>query len=161
MVTTELTPCVGGYYAQICRTLVVGEPSEAQYRAFGIFKEALEAGITAVKPGVTAAEVARAENDVFRRYGLGDYVTSEYTRVRGHGVGLFPDTKPQILEDVTTPLEEKMSIIVHPNTYHPEVGYIVLGDTLIVAKNGPEVLARTERQLFGSSVKREATCDAV
>ena len=31
MVTTELTPCVGGYYAQICRTLVVGEPSEAQY----------------------------------------------------------------------------------------------------------------------------------
>ena len=54
-----------------------------------------------------------------------------------------------------------MSIIVHPNTYHPEVGYIVLGDTLIVAKNGPEVLARTERQLFGSSVKREATCDAV
>jgi Xaa-Pro aminopeptidase len=161
MVTTELTPCVGGYYAQICRTLVVGEPSEAQYRAFGIFKEALEAGITAVKPGVTAAEVARAENDVFRRYGLGDYVTSEYTRVRGHGVGLFPDTKPQILEDVTTPLEEKMSIIVHPNTYHPEVGYIVLGDTLIVAKNGPEVLARTERELFGSSVKREATCDAV
>jgi Xaa-Pro aminopeptidase len=29
MVTTELTPCYDGYYAQICRTLIVGEPSEA------------------------------------------------------------------------------------------------------------------------------------
>jgi len=30
LVTTELTPCVDGYYAQICRTLVIGAPSEAQ-----------------------------------------------------------------------------------------------------------------------------------
>jgi len=155
MVTTELTPCVGGYYAQICRTLVVGEPSQAQHRAFDVFKEALEAGIAAVKPGVTAADVARAENDVFRRYGLGDYVTSEYTRVRGHGVGLFPDTKPHILEDVTTALEENMSIIVHPNTYHPEVGYIVLGDTLIIGKNGPEELSRTPRELFAGPAGKE------
>src|SRR5215471_19358356 len=27
MVTTELTPCVDGYYAQVCRTLVVGHPN--------------------------------------------------------------------------------------------------------------------------------------
>ncbi len=29
-VTTELTPQVNGYYAQICRTLVLGEPSQGQ-----------------------------------------------------------------------------------------------------------------------------------
>src|SRR5204862_7973439 len=33
LVTTELTPCVDGYYAQICRTLVLGEPSKTQERA--------------------------------------------------------------------------------------------------------------------------------
>lgn len=152
MVTTELTPRVGGYYAQICRTLVVGEPSEVQREAFGVFKEALEAGLATVKPGVTAADVARAENDVFRRYGLGEYVTSEYTRVRGHGVGLFPDIKPSILEDVNIPIEEGMSLIVHPNTYHPKAGYIVLGDTLIVRKDGPEILARTPRELFSQPI---------
>ena len=27
-VITELTPCVNGYYAQICRTVVLGEPSK-------------------------------------------------------------------------------------------------------------------------------------
>jgi Xaa-Pro aminopeptidase len=108
----------------------------------------LEAGIGAVRPGATAAQVAKAENDVFRKYGLGDYVTNKYTRVRGHGLGLFTDTKPHILEDVDTVLEEGMAMIVHPNTYHPEVGYMVLGDTVIVTDKGAEVLCGTPRELF-------------
>jgi len=151
LVTTELTPCVDGYYVQICRTLVVGEPSPLQQKAFAVYLEAMKAGISVVAPGVTAADIAKAENDVFRRHGLGEYTTSEYTRVRGHGLGLFPDTKPQILEDVTTRIEEGMSLIVHPNTYHPEVGYIVLGDSMIVGPNGPEILTKTARELFGTA----------
>ena len=63
----------------------------------------MEAGIAVVRDGVTAADIARAENDVFRAHGLGEYTTSEYTRVRGHGLGLFVDTKPHILEDVDHP----------------------------------------------------------
>ena len=148
MVTTELTPCADGYYAQICRTLVVGQASEAQQRAFDVYLEAMEAGIATVKAGVPASVVAKAENDVFRKYGLGQYTTSEYTRVRGHGMGLFPDQKPQILEDVQIPLAAGMTIIVHPNTYHPEVGYLVLGDALIVRADGHENLCGTPRELF-------------
>jgi Xaa-Pro aminopeptidase len=148
LVTTELTPCVNGYYVQICRTLVLGAPSAEQTQAFGVFREALEAGVAAVRPGATAAEVAKAENDVFRRSGLGDYVTSAYTRVRGHGLGLFADTKPHILESVMTVIEKGMTLIVHPNTYHPTAGYIVLGDALIVAESGADVLTRTPRELI-------------
>ncbi|TMJ21373.1 MAG: M24 family metallopeptidase, partial [Alphaproteobacteria bacterium] len=86
----------------------------------------------ALRPGATAADVARAENDVFRKQGLGDYTTSKWTRVRGHGLGLFCDSKPHLLEDVDTPLVPGMTLIVHPNTYHPEVGYMVLGDAVVV-----------------------------
>jgi Xaa-Pro aminopeptidase len=148
LVTTELTPAVEGYFAQICRTLVVGSASKPQRRAFGVFVEALEAGIAAVRPGARAADVARAENDVFRKHGLGEYTTSQWTRVRGHGMGLFADSKPHILEDVTTVLEPGMALIVHPNTYHPEVGYIVLGDAVVVTELGAEVLCQTPRELF-------------
>jgi Xaa-Pro dipeptidase len=148
LVTTELTPAVEGYYVQICRTLVVGKATAAQASAFAIFREALEAGIAAVRPGATAADVARAENDVFRKFGLGDYVTSKYTRVRGHGIGLFCDSKPHILEDVDTPLEPGMALIVHPNTYHPGAGYLVLGDAGVVTDTGVEVLCTTPRELF-------------
>jgi len=148
LVTTELTPAVEGYYVQICRTLTVGPPTPTQERAFAVYREALEAGVAAVKPGATAADVARAENDVFRKYRLGDYVTSKYTRVRGHGMGLFCDSKPHILEDVETELVPGMALIVHPNTYHPEVGYIVLGDAVVVTERGADVLCRTPRELF-------------
>jgi Xaa-Pro dipeptidase len=148
LVTTELTPEVDGYYAQICRTLVVGRANEAQKKAFGVFLEALEAGVAAVRPGARACDVAKAENDVFRKYGLGEYTTNAYTRVRGHGLGLFADSKPHLLEDVDVVLEPGMSIVVHPNTYHPEVGYIVVGDTVIVTGDGAEIVTQTPRVLF-------------
>ncbi len=148
MVTTELTPCVDGYYAQICRTLVVGEATPEQKGAHALWRESMEAGIATVRDGVTAADIAKAENDVFRKYGMGKYTTSEFTRVRGHGMGLFADTKPHILEDVTTRIDAGMALIVHPNTYHPAVGYMVLGDGVAVTQDGCEVLTGTARELF-------------
>lgn len=147
LVTTELTPCVKGYYAQICRTLVIGPPSKQQLDAYAVYVEALEAGIAKVRPGATHGDVAKAQNDVFRKHGLGDYVTSEYTRVRGHGVGLFVDGV-HVLEDVNQVLEPNMTLIVHPNTYHPVVGYIVLGDTVRVTEDGCKVLTNQPRELI-------------
>lgn len=148
LVTTEITPVVDGYFAQLCRTLVIGEPSAAQQAAFRIYLEAMEAGIAKARPGVSAGEVAKAENDVFRAHGLGDYTTAKYTRVRGHGVGMFLDNPPTLLEDSTLTIRPGMAMIVHPNTYHPEVGYMVFGDTLVVREDGPDILTRTERKLF-------------
>ncbi|QGZ66210.1 M24 family metallopeptidase [Paraburkholderia acidisoli] len=147
LVTTELTPCIDGYYAQICRTLVTGVPTQAQRDAYAVYLEALEAGIAAVKPGATHGEIACAQNDVFRRHGLAEYITSAYTRVRGHGVGLYVDGV-HVLEDVDLVLEPDMTLIVHPNTYHPGAGYIVLGDTVRVSSTGCEVLTQTPRELF-------------
>ena len=148
LVITELTPSIEGYFAQICRTLVVGKASDAQKRAFAIYIEALEAGIEAVRPGVLASDVARAENDVFRKYGFGEYVTSAYTRVRGHGLGLFADSKPHILEGVDIELKPGMTFVVHPNTYNPDVGYMMLGDSVGVTATGREVFTTTPRVLF-------------
>ena len=148
LVTTELTPSVDGYYTQICRTLVVGDPTSEQRAAHALFREAMEAGIAAARDGVAAADIARAENDVFRKHGLGEYTTSKYTRVRGHGMGLFADSKPHLLETVTTRIAAGMTLIVHPNTYHPAVGYLVLGDGILITDDGCEVLTQTPRELF-------------
>jgi Xaa-Pro dipeptidase len=152
MVRTELTPSLDGYYAQICRSAVLGPPSEGQLRSFDLFNEAVEAGLAAVRPGVTGGDIARAENDVFRKHGYGEYTSSKYTRVRGHGHGLHPDEIPSLLEDDETVLEENAVIIVHPNTYTPLCGYHVLGDPVVVTKDGYEPLLTTERILFTAPV---------
>lgn len=152
LVTTELTPAVDGYYAQVCRTLVVGEPSQAQLDAFDVYIEAVEAGSAILKAGVRASEIAKAENDVFRKYDLGVYCTSEYTRVRGHGVGLFVDNPPHILEDVDTVLPAGATLIVHPNTYHPDVGYMVLGEATAVTEDGYETFSTLPRELLSVAI---------
>jgi len=36
--------------------------------------------------------------------------------VRGHGLGLYVDGRPALLEDVELKLEPDMTLIVHPNT---------------------------------------------
>jgi Xaa-Pro dipeptidase len=151
-VITELTPRIGGYYAQICRTLVLGTPSAEQRRSFSIFCEAQAAAQSLLKPGVKASDLAKAQNDVFRKHGFGEYTGSQYTRVRGHCLGLYLDEDPYLLEDVDYAIKKDMVLIAHPNTYLPLAGYMVFGDTLLVTDDGCISLNRTEKKLFEKEV---------
>jgi Xaa-Pro aminopeptidase len=149
-VTTELTPQVNGYYAQICRTLVIGEPNDKQRQAYSIFAEAQQAAQSLLRPGVDISDVARVQNDVFRRHGFGEYTGPQYTRVRGHNLGLYPDELPHVLENVHYIVKPDMVVIAHPNTYLPLSGYMVFGDTLLVTETGCVSLNKTEKKLFQS-----------
>jgi Xaa-Pro dipeptidase len=149
-VTTELTPQINGYYAQICRTLVIGEPSQKQLEAHSIFAEAQHAAQELLRPGVDISDVARVQNDVFRERGYGDYTGPQYTRVRGHNLGLYPDEFPHVLENVHYVCKPDMVVIAHPNTYLPLSGYMVFGDTLLVTESGCVSLSKTEKKLFQS-----------
>ena len=149
-VTAEVTPQVQGYYAQICRTLIVGEPSPAQEKSFDIFLRAQQAAVDILRPGVTIAEVAKAQNRVFESEGFGEYTSRRYTRVRGHCLGLHFDENPMILEDVSTVVKPGMTMIAHPNTYLPLAGYMVFGDPLLVTEDGCVRLNTIERKLFTS-----------
>ena len=146
MVRTELTPQWEGYWAQICRSAVLGEATSGQRESWALFEEAVQAGLDGVRAGVTAHDVAKAENDVFRARGFGEYCTSEYTRVRGHGHGLHLDEFP-VIEGAETVLEPGAVLIVHPNTYTPLAGYHVLGDPVVVTAGGHEPLLETPREL--------------
>ena len=149
-VTTELTPQVNGFYAQICRTLVIGEPTSKQLQAYSIFSEAQQAAQDLLRPGVDISDVARVQNDVFRKHGFGEYTGPQYTRVRGHNLGLYPDELPHVLENVHYIVKPDMVLIAHPNTYLPLSGYMVFGDTLRVTQTGCVSLNKTEKKLFHS-----------
>jgi Xaa-Pro aminopeptidase len=147
MVRTELTPQVDGYYAQICRTGVPLRPSAEQQRVYEIFYAAMEAGIDVVRAGVTAHDIAKAENDVLRKHGLGEYCTPQHTRVRGHALGLHPDESPGIQEGDETVIPEGATIVVHPNTYSPSAGYLVIGDPVIVTADGARRIVTADPEL--------------
>jgi Xaa-Pro dipeptidase len=147
MVRTELTPQCNGYWTQICRSAVLGRANDGQRASFELFNSALEAGLGALRAGVTAHDVAMAENDVFRAQGMGDYCSAQWTRVRGHGHGAHLDEVP-IIEGEDTVLERNAVVIVHPNTFTPLAGYHVLGDPVVVTDDGWLPLVHTPRVLF-------------
>jgi len=148
LIVSEITPCYRGYFAQLCRTLALGVPSAMQQQKFDLLLRAEDAGLAQASPGRPSSGIAGAINDVIAAAGYADYCRPPYMRTRGHGLGLG-GVAPSDLND-TTPgtLERNMTMVIHPNQYIPETGYLMLGDTVVIEDGGPRLLTRTPRRLF-------------
>jgi Xaa-Pro dipeptidase len=144
----EITPCIGGLFVQICRTMVLGQPSPVVEEKYGILKKAMGLGLKAAQVGAPASDVAAAINGAFYEAGYEKYCRPPFMRVRGHGLGCGSFAPGSLEEENKTPLEEGMTFIIHPNQYLPETGYLTLGDTVAMTPSGAEPMTRSSWDLF-------------
>lgn len=148
LVVGEITPCYRGSFAQLCRTVVVGEPNPVVREKFDLLIRALHAGFAATRPGLPSAGITSAMNSVIGAAGYAEYCRQPYMRTRGHGLG-FGGVVPSDLTEQSRPtLQEEMTFVIHPNQYLPETGYMMVGDTVVVRADGPERLTQTPIELF-------------
>ena len=152
VIVGEITPCYRGYFAQLCRTLILGEPTELQRTKYDLLLRAEAAGFAAAKPGLSSGGIAKAVNEVISAAGYGEYCRQPYMRTRGHGLGLGGVVPYDVTEDSSPALELNMTMVIHPNQYIPETGYMMLGDTVVIEENGPRPLTTTPRELFWKAV---------
>lgn len=148
LILFEITPANGSetYSAQLCRTAIFGEsPDELLREKYSLLIEALEESLLAIKPGVRIGEVTRIQNEIIGKAGYTEYCHPPYMRARGHGFGLG-----RVEADEDSPIEftEGMSLVVHPNQFLPETGYLALGEHVIVTGSGIERLSRTESKIY-------------
>ncbi len=136
----EITPCIGGLFVQICRTMVLGEPAPAVHEKYAILKKGMRLGMDSAKTGAPASEVAAAINGTFIESGYEKYCRPPFMRVRGHGLGCGSFAPGSLEDGNQTKLEEGMTFIIHPNQYLPETGYLTLGDTVVMTKTKAESL---------------------
>jgi Xaa-Pro dipeptidase len=151
LIIGEITPLCEGYFAQLCRTVVLGEAPAELKRAYGLLQAAFDAALAAVRPGEPVGAVAEALNAVMIRAGYEKYARPPYMRVRGHGLGMGALSPGNVEEDNLRLLEAGMTLIVHPNQFLPETGYIMLGDTIEVTSTGARSLSAVERRIFEKS----------
>lgn len=144
----EITPCVGGLFVQICRTMVLGQPPAAVPEKYAILKEAMELGLDAARIDAPAGGIAAAINGVLCEAGYERYCRPPFMRVRGHGLGCGSSAPGNLEEENLTPLEEGMTFIIHPNQYLPETGYMTLGDTVVMTPSGAEPMTRSSLDLY-------------
>ncbi len=123
------------YTADITRTVPAdGKFNERQREIYQVVLKAQEAGIQAVKPGATLAQVHQAARQVINKAGYGKYFihrTSHFLGMDVHDVG-----------DTEIPLKPGMVITVEPGIYlEGESLGVRIEDDVLVTHRGHRVLS--------------------
>jgi Xaa-Pro aminopeptidase len=135
--------CFRDYYpSDQTRTLVFsGEPSEKFQKVFGAVREAQEAAVEKVAPGVEAKEVDRAARKVIEDAGFG----KNFIHRTGHGVGLEVHEPPYINQENSRELEEGMIFSVEPGIYLEGEFGVRIEDLVVVTDDGCRRLNQSSR----------------
>ncbi|HEX9147066.1 MAG TPA: Xaa-Pro peptidase family protein [Candidatus Binatia bacterium] len=144
----EITPCVGGLFVQICRTMVLGQPPPVVYEKYAILEKAMGLGMDAAKTGAPASAIAAAINGTLAEAGYEKYCRPPFMRVRGHGLGCGSSAPGNLEDGNQTKLEEGMTFIIHPNQYLPETGYMTLGDTVVITESKAEPMTHSSWDIY-------------
>jgi Xaa-Pro aminopeptidase len=144
----EITPCVGGLFVQICRTMVLGQPPPVVQEKYAILKVAMGLGMDAAKTGAPASAIATAINGTLTEAGYEKYCRPPFMRVRGHGLGCGSSAPGNLEDGNQTKLEEGMTFIIHPNQYLPETGYMTLGDTVLMTEVKAEAMTKSAWDIY-------------
>lgn len=129
----------GGYCVDLTRTVCLGLPSAEVDRQYHAVRLAQQAGIAAVRPGTTPADVDRAARQVLEAAGLGE----TFGHGTGHGLGLEVHEAPRLArprpEDAAQPpLEAGVVCTIEPGAYVTGRAGIRIEDDVVVTAYGHE-----------------------
>lgn len=90
LVMIDLHPVVDGYTADLCRTVCIDPPTEAQQEAFDLYVQALKETISKARAGVEMASLEQTMHDRFKAAGHKDHIFGPPI----HGVGIQFEEAP-------------------------------------------------------------------
>jgi Xaa-Pro aminopeptidase len=125
-----------GYYADMTRTVVRGEPSPNILEMYDNLREAKQLGISHIKAGASAADIHLAVVDFFKDQGY-ESNTRGFVHNLGHGVGLQVHELPTVGPAGKT-LASGNVITIEPGLYYPGIGGVRLEDIGVVTAKGFE-----------------------
>lgn len=134
------------YYADMTRTVLRGEPTPEVLELYRAVMLAQDAGLEAVRAGISGGDVHTRVSDVFSELGYREREGCGFTHSTGHGVGLDVHESPS-LGMVDEPLSCGQVVTVEPGLYYPGIGGVRLEDLVVVREGLSENLTRFERKL--------------
>jgi Xaa-Pro aminopeptidase len=134
---------LAGYCSDMSRTVHVGKPDSTMRAMYQAVREAQQAGIEAVRPGVEAGQVDQAARRVLKAASLARY----FTHSTGHGVGLEVHEPPRVARGATDVLQPGMVITVEPGVYLPHQAGVRIEDMVLVTEHGGEALTPAPKDL--------------
>lgn len=144
--STILMDCgcrVDGYYADISRTMVFGEPSARQRQVWDQVREGQSVAMEAARIGRTAGSVDDAVRSYYESLGWGPgYATPGLPHRTGHGIGLDIHEPVNLVHGEDTLLRAGMCFSNEPGLYIPGEFGIRLEDCFYMTAQGPRYFTR-------------------
>jgi Xaa-Pro aminopeptidase len=132
-----------GYGSDTTRTVCVGEPSAEVQEVHEVVRLAQQAGVDAVRPGVSCQEIDRAARRVITDAGYG----KQFIHRTGHGIGLTTHEPPYMVEGEEQPLVPGMCFSVEPGIYLAGRFGVRIEDIVTVTEDGGRRLNNTDHGL--------------
>ncbi len=141
LVVVDFGAIFDGYHSDMTRTFVIGAPSARQIEQIQAVALAQQAGVDALLPGVTGAEVDAICRGVLEASGFGE----SFTHGTGHGVGREIHEAPSVGARAPDILRKGMVVTVEPGAYLPESGGVRIEDTLVLTGDGARPLTHATK----------------
>ena len=140
------------YDADITWTVHVGKnPTEQYLKMYYAVKEAHDAAIKAIRPGVEGWEIDKIARDIIHKHGFTDkefmHSTGHPVDIVVHGVGPY-FTKKNSGKRATMKLVPGLIMTVEPGVYIQGVGGVRIEDDILVTEDGYQVLTKTPEDLI-------------
>jgi Xaa-Pro aminopeptidase len=133
-----------GYGSDTTRTVCVAEPTSEIREVHEIVRQAQQAGVDAVRPGVSCQEIDRAARKIITDAGYGE----QFIHRTGHGIGVTTHEPPYMVEGEEQLLVQGMCFSVEPGIYLAGKFGVRIEDIVTVTSDGGQRLNNTDRGLL-------------
>ena len=135
----NITMCLvqaDGYGCECERTFFLGKPEPWAAETFKVVMEARELGFSLVKNGAACSEIDDKVLTYLEKKGYGEQILHR----TAHGFGITVHERPWLARGSKDVLRENMVISMEPGLYFAGKGGFRHSDTVLVTKNGYEIL---------------------
>ncbi len=150
-ILVDFGTCYHGYQADETRMFSIGKMKQKFIDAYNACKEIHDAVLEDVRPGADCEALFLKTLPLAEKLGYRDGYLGPpglQTRFIGHGIGLELNELPFLAQGQSYPLEEGMTFAVEPKIVFPGEGSVGIENTVVVTKDGHEVLTNTGQEIF-------------
>ena len=139
LVLVHMNSYADGYWTDVTRTYVMGQPDDRQQQMYEAISVARRAAFSAIWPGAKGSEIDSAARDMLQARGFGP----NFKHSTGHGIGfsaIDANARPRLHPKSDDTLEAGMVFNVEPAIYFEGYGGIRHCDMVTVTDSGAELL---------------------
>lgn len=138
-----------GYFSELERTFVVGDPSEKQKKYFEMMVDAQQIAFDEIRPGIKMSDVEKKVKEYYKEKGI----MKHWRHHTGHGLGTRVHEPPFFDVGDDWEIKENMVLSVEPGIYLNDYGGFRHSDTVVVRKKGVEIITKYPGDLENCTIK--------